>query len=125
MQGLDILSTLSSYQLKTFSQGRGNPGRPVLCLRNTELLVSWYDQLVAAAAGDSDTAPPAPPPEVEVFKSESYANFIYLFFKIGTEVNVFSHLGKVLFTQMKERGGATCYLFFRGFSVSRAATNVT
>jgi hypothetical protein len=42
------------------------------------------------------------PPEAEVFKSESYSNFIYLFFKIGTEVNVFSHLGKVLFTQMKE-----------------------
>ena len=44
----------------------------------------------------------APPPEAEIFRSETYANFIYLFFKIGTEVNVFSHLGKVLFMHMKE-----------------------
>jgi hypothetical protein len=52
------------------------------------------------------------PPEAEVFKSESYSNFIYLFFKIGTEVNVFSHLGKVLFTQMKERNQHIAALFF-------------
>jgi hypothetical protein len=72
--------------------------RPVLSLKNTELLVSWYEELVAAG----DNLPPPPPPEAEIFKSENYANFIYLFFKIGTEVNVFAHLGKVLFTQMKE-----------------------
>ena len=43
-----------------------------------------------------------PPPESEIFKSATYSNFIYLFFKIATEVNVFSHLGAALFSHMKE-----------------------
>jgi len=70
--------------------------RPVLSLKNKDLLNSWWKKV---EAGDHD----APiPPEEEIFKSENYSNFIYLFFKIGTEVNVFAHLGKALFTYMKE-----------------------
>ena len=83
--------------------GRADLYRPVLSLKNTELLVSWYEGVVAG--GDHP-----PPPESEVFRSDNYSNFIYLFFKIGTEVNVFAHLGKVLFTQMKERGGHILYI---------------
>ena len=64
--------------------------------------------------GDGQAEPPA---EGEIFKSDHYSSFIFLFFKvnsiqknfhnislfqIGTEVNVFSHLGKVLFSHMKE-----------------------
>jgi len=70
--------------------------RPVLSLRNKELLCSWWKRV----EGGEHDAPP--PPEKEIFKSENYSNFIYLFFKIGTEVNVFAHLGKALFTHMKE-----------------------
>ena len=44
----------------------------------------------------------APPPESEIFKSETYSSFIFLFFKIATEINVFSHLGKMLLIFMKE-----------------------
>jgi len=70
--------------------------RPVLSLRNKDLLLEWFNKV---SSGNPDEPPP---PEGEIFKSETYSNFIYLFFKIGTEVNVFSHLGKILFTQMKE-----------------------
>jgi len=69
--------------------------RPVLCLKNKDLLYEWFQKLLQ---GKDEQ----PPPESEIFKSENYSNFIYLFFKIGTEVNVFSHLGKVLFMHMKE-----------------------
>lgn len=70
--------------------------RPILSLRNPELLTEWWKKV----EGGDGQAPP--PPLGEIFKSETYSNFIYLFFKIGTEVNVFSHLGKVLFSHMKE-----------------------
>ena len=43
-----------------------------------------------------------PPPESEIFKTETYSSFIFLFFKIATEINVFSHLGKMLLIFMKE-----------------------
>jgi len=70
--------------------------RPVLSLKNKDLLMEWFQKLTS---GHPDEPPP---PESEIFRSENYSNFIYLFFKIGTEVNVFSHLGKILFMQMKE-----------------------
>merc|ERR1712150_150323 len=45
----------------------------------------------------------APPPlQSEIFRTETYSNFIFLFFKIATEINVFSHLGKMLLIFMKE-----------------------
>merc|ERR1712062_823519 len=43
-----------------------------------------------------------PPAETEIFKTETYSSFIFLFFKIATEINVFSHLGKMLLIHMKE-----------------------
>ena len=43
-----------------------------------------------------------PPPQSEIFRTETYSNFIFLFFKIATEINVFSHLGKMLLIFMKE-----------------------
>jgi len=70
--------------------------RPVLSLRNTDLLCDWWKR-VEGGEGDAP-----PPPESEIFKSDHYSSFIYLFFKIGTEVNVFAHLGKTLFNHMKE-----------------------
>jgi len=69
--------------------------RPTLSLKNKPLLLDWFKKL-------TEGIDEPPPPEGEIFKSDNYANFIYLFFKIGTEVNVFAHLGKVLFTHMKE-----------------------
>merc|ERR1719400_316043 len=70
--------------------------RPILSLRNPELLLDWWRKV---EGGDGQAEPPA---EGEIFKSDHYSSFIFLFFKIGTEVNVFSHLGKVLFSHMKE-----------------------
>ena len=43
-----------------------------------------------------------PPSETEIFKTETYSSFIFLFFKIATEINVFSHLRKMLLLYMKE-----------------------
>merc|ERR1712012_1418039 len=68
----------------------------ILSLRNPELLLDWWRKV---EGGDGQAEPPA---EGEIFKSDHYSSFIFLFFKIGTEVNVFSHLGKVLFSHMKE-----------------------
>lgn len=70
--------------------------RPILSLRNPQLLLDWWRKVEGGDGG----APP--PPEGEVFKSDHYSSFIFLFFKIGTEVNVFSHLGQKLFSHMKE-----------------------
>jgi len=70
--------------------------KPVLSLRNKDLLLDWWKKV---EGGDSD----APlPPESEIFKSDNYSSFVYLFFKMATEVNVFAHLGRTLFTHMKE-----------------------
>ena len=70
--------------------------KPVLSLRNKELLLDWWKQVEAGN-------PEAPlPPESEVFKSDHYSNFIYLYFKMATEVNVFAHLGQSLVSAMKE-----------------------
>jgi len=70
--------------------------RPVLSLQNKDLLYDWFEKVTQGSPDEP------PPPESEIFKTENSSNFIYLFFKIGTEVNVFSHLGKVLFMHMKE-----------------------
>jgi len=70
--------------------------RPILSLKNPQLLLDWWRKV---EGGDGQAEPPA---EAEIFKSDHYSSFIFLFFKIGTEVNVFSHLGKVLFSHMKE-----------------------
>ena len=70
--------------------------KPVLSLRNKDLLLDWWKQVEAGN-------PEAPlPPESEVFKSDHYSNFIYLYFKMATEVNVFAHLGQSLVSAMKE-----------------------
>merc|ERR550532_426481 len=70
--------------------------KPVLSLKNKELLLSWWKRV-------EEGEPDVPlPPESEIFKSENYSSFVYLFFKMATEVNVFAHLGKTLFTHMKE-----------------------
>lgn len=70
--------------------------RPILSLKNRDLLLDWWKKV---EGGDGQATPPD---ERDIFKSEHYSSFIFLFFKIGTEVNVFSHLGKVLFGHMKE-----------------------
>ena len=70
--------------------------KPVLSLRNKDLLLDWWKQVEAGN-------PEVPlPPESEVFKSDHYSNFIYLYFKMATEVNVFAHLGQSLVSAMKE-----------------------
>ena len=70
--------------------------KPVLSLRNKELLLSWWRRV---EGGEPDVPLPA---EGEIFKSDNYSSFIYLYFKMATEVNVFAHLGKTLLTHMKE-----------------------
>jgi len=70
--------------------------KPVLSLKNKEVLLEWWKKV---QGGDPDCEPPL---ESEVFKSDNYSSFVYLFFKMATEVNVFAHLGKTLFTHMKE-----------------------
>ena len=70
--------------------------KPVLSLRNKELLLSWWKRV---QDGEADVPLPA---ESDIFKSDNYSSFIYLYFKMATEVNVFAHLGKTLLTHMKE-----------------------
>merc|ERR1712142_381320 len=70
--------------------------KPVLSLKNKSLLLDWWKQV---EAGNTDVELP---PESEIFKSENYSSFIFLYFKMATEVNVFSHLGQTLFAHMKE-----------------------
>ena len=70
--------------------------KPVLSLRNKDLLLDWWKEV----EGGNPEAPL--PPESEVFKSDHYSNFIYLYFKMATEVNVFAHLGQSLVSAMKE-----------------------
>ena len=70
--------------------------KPVLSLKNKGLLLDWWRQV-------EEGNPEAPlPAESDVFKSEHYSSFIFLYFKMATEVNVFSHLGQTLFAHMKE-----------------------
>ena len=70
--------------------------KPVLSLRNKDLLLAWWKEV----EGGNPEAPL--PPESEIFKSDHYSNFIYLYFKMATEVNVFAHLGQALVSAMKE-----------------------
>ena len=70
--------------------------KPVLSLRNKQLLLDWWKRV---EEGEADVPLP---PESEIFKSDNYSSFIYIYFKMATEVNVFAHLGKTLFTHMKE-----------------------
>ena len=69
--------------------------RPVLSLKNRKKLMKWWRKVERG-----EEAPP--PPESDIFKTETYSSFIFLFFKIATEINVFSHLGKMLMIFMKE-----------------------
>jgi len=69
--------------------------RPVLSLHNRKALMRWWRKI---EKGED----PQPPSLTTIFKSESYANFIFLYFKIATEINVFSHLAKSLLMQVKE-----------------------
>ena len=69
--------------------------RPVLSLRNRKKLMRWWSKVKRG----EDVPPPL---ETEIFKTETYSSFIFLFFKIATEINVFSHLGKMLLMYMKE-----------------------
>ena len=69
--------------------------RPVLSLKNRKSLMSWWRKL---QRGEE-----APLPEQsEIFKSQSYVNFIFLYFKIATEINVFSNLASSLLALVKE-----------------------
>ena len=70
--------------------------KPVLSLKNKKLLLDWWKEV----EGGNPEAPL--PPESEIFKSGSYSSFIFLYFKMATEVNVFAHLGQTLFAHMKE-----------------------
>ena len=70
--------------------------KPVLSLKNKNLLLDWWKQV----EGGNPDAPL--PQESEIFKSDHYSNFIYLYFKMATEVNVFAHLGQSLVSAMKE-----------------------
>ena len=70
--------------------------KPVLSLKNKTLLLDWWKEV----EGGNPDAPL--PPESEIFKSGSYSSFIFLYFKMATEVNVFAHLGQKLLAAMKE-----------------------
>ena len=69
--------------------------RPVLTLKNRTLLMRWWRKV------QKGQDPKLPEPS-EVFKSDSYVNFILLYFKIATEINVFSQLASSLLSYMKE-----------------------
>ena len=69
--------------------------RPVLSLKSRRKLMKWWSKVKRG----EEVSPPA---QTEIFKTESYSSFIFLFFKIATEINVFSHLGKMLLIYMKE-----------------------
>ena len=69
--------------------------RPVLTLKNRKLLLKWWRKV------QKGQDPKLPEPS-EVFKSDSYVNFILLYFKIATEINVFSQLASSLLSYMKE-----------------------
>lgn len=69
--------------------------RPVLSLKNRKSLMRWWRKI--------ERGEQAPlPAQSEVFKSESYVNFIFLYFKIATEINVFSNLASSLLALVKE-----------------------
>ena len=69
--------------------------RPVLSLKNRKCLMRWWRKI--------ERGEQAPlPAQSEVFKSESYVNFIFLYFKIATEINVFSNLASSLLALVKE-----------------------
>ena len=69
--------------------------RPVLSLKNRKSLMSWWRKLQRG-----ERAPL--PKQSEIFKSQSYVNFIFLYFKIATEINVFSNLASSLLALVKE-----------------------
>lgn len=69
--------------------------RPVLSLKNRKSLMRWWRK--------TERGEQAPlPKQSDVFKSESYVNFIFLYFKIATEINVFSNLASSLLALVKE-----------------------
>ena len=69
--------------------------RPVLFLKNRKSLMRWWRKLQRG-----EKAPL--PKQSDIFKSESYVNFIFLYFKIATEINVFSNLASSLLALVKE-----------------------
>jgi len=54
-----LLCCTSSFQYTVY--------RPVLSLKNTELLVSWYEELQQHQQPGDTTTQPDPPPEAEIF----------------------------------------------------------
>ena len=69
--------------------------RPVLSLKNRKSLMRWWRK--------KERGEQAPLPKLtDVFKSESYVNFIFLYFKIATEINVFSNLASSLLALVKD-----------------------
>ena len=68
---------------------------PVLTLRDPKLLFRWWKKI-------KNGKDPVLPEVSKVFKSESYVNFILLYFKIATEINVFSQLASSLLSYMRE-----------------------
>merc|ERR1719419_1954482 len=69
---------------------------PFFSIKNRKCLLKWWRKV---KSGHKTTPPPK---ESDIFKSDSYSSFVYLFFKIATEVNVFAHLGSALFAHVKE-----------------------
>ena len=69
--------------------------RPVLSLKNRKILMRWWRKTERG-----DEAPL--PKQSDVFKSDSYVTFIFLYFKIATEINVFSHLASSLLALVKD-----------------------
>ena len=69
--------------------------RPVLLLKSRTKLLKWWKKV------ESGEDPPLPP-VTKIFKSEAFANFIFLYFKIATEINVFSSLAQSLLILVKE-----------------------
>ena len=69
--------------------------RPVLFMKSRKTLMRWWRKV------EKGEEAPLPKPS-DVFKSESYVNFIFLYFKIATEINVFSHLANSLLALVKD-----------------------
>ena len=69
--------------------------RPVLFMKSRKTLMRWWRKV------EKGEEAPLPKPS-DVLKSESYVNFIFLYFKIATEINVFSHLANSLLALVKD-----------------------
>ena len=73
--------------------------KPLLTVKDPDLLVKWYESL---SAGEG-TEPLPLPSESEIFKTgASFVNFIHLYIVIATEIGVFHDLGPMCITLYKE-----------------------